>query len=95
MKANHEQVGEACFKGFNGGLPEIGYGIDDAYRGLGYATEAVTAMCKWALSVPGVVSVEAETEMDNEKSKRVLAKAGFVPTGKTVEEGPTFILNLR
>ena len=91
---NQEQVGNACFKGFNNGSPEIGYGINDEYCGMGYATEAVTALCEWALSMPKVVSVEAETESNNESSKRVLLKTGFVPTGETGDEGPRYIIKL-
>lgn len=44
-------IGGIGFKGAPdaGGVIEIGYGIDDAYRRQGYATEAVAGMVKWAL----------------------------------------------
>ena len=87
-------VGDLCFKGLGAdGVAEIGYGILEQYQGRGYATEAVGAAVKWALMQPGVTAVEAETEPANAASQRVLAKCGFVPNGKTGEEGPRFTLS--
>ena len=85
-------VGELCFKGLNDdGSVEIGYGISEEHQGRGYATEAVSAVTRWALSQPGVTRVEAEAEEDNIASIRVLKKCGFIPTGTFGEEGPRFI----
>ena len=87
-------VGDLCFKGLEtNGVPEIGYGIAEAYQGRGYATEAVKAALGWAFRQPGVTAVEAETEPGNLASQRVLAKCGFVPNGETGEEGPRFTLS--
>ena len=84
-------VGDLSFKGLNAdGSAEIGYGILDAYRGQGYATEAVDEAVNRALRQPGVTCVEAETEPDNHASQRVLEKCGFLPTGAMGEEGPRF-----
>ena len=85
-------VGDLSFKGFNDdGSVEIGYGIDEAYQGQGYATEAVNAAVMWALQQPGITRVEAETESNNKASQRVLEKCGFVPSGIDGEEGPRFV----
>ncbi len=85
-------IGDLSFKGLGpDGSAEIGYGISDEFRGKGYATEAVGAAVAWALRQPGVRCVEAETEPRNMASQRVLEKCGFIPTGKTGEEGPRFI----
>lgn len=85
-------VGDLCFKGLpESGQPEIGYGILEKYWGNGYATEAVKAVCQWALARDGVKAVEAETVPDNQASQRVLEKAGFQPTGVVGEEGPRFV----
>lgn len=90
-----ETIGDLCFKGLSeDGAVEIGYGLDPAFWGKGYATEAVSAMVSWAEKQPGVTVIEAETEPDNAASQRVLEKAGFRPTGKTGEEGPRFALDL-
>ena len=37
--------------------------------------------------------IEAEAEVGNLASQRVLAKCGFVPNGKTGEEGPRYTLS--
>ena len=86
------KVGDLCFKGRNGdGSVEIGYGISAEHRGRGYAAEAVDAAVSWALRQPEVKRVDAETAPDNEASRRVLEKCGFVPTGTAGEEGPRFV----
>lgn len=85
-------IGELCFKGIDrAGTVEIGYGIDEAYQGSGYATEAVTAVVHWASEQENVKSIEAEAEEDNAASARVLQKAGFVPNGKMGNEGPRYV----
>ena len=84
-------IGELCFKGLSeDGTAEIGYGIAEDYQGCGYATEAVSALVDWAFKQTGVMGITAETEESNIASQRVLAKAGFIPTGETGEEGPLF-----
>lgn len=91
-----EAVGDACFKGLPpDGCPEIGYGILEGFWGRGYATEAVGALCRWALEQPGVRAVEAETVPENAASQRVLEKLRFTPTGESGEEGPRFRLSPR
>lgn len=86
-------VGYAGFQGLRkDGHTEIGYGIEEAYCGRGYATESVQALCRWAFATGQVTAVEAETEPDNLASQKVLQKSGFFATGKTGEEGPRFLL---
>ena len=85
-------IGDLSFKGlYDDGSVEIGYGIDEAYQGQGYATEAVNAAVMWALQQPGITCVEAETEPNNKASQRVLEKCGFVASGIDGEEGPRFV----
>ncbi len=84
-------VGDLSFKGLGvDGMVELGYGLRDGDRGNGYMTEAVKAITEWAVSQEGVSRVEAETSPENTASQRVLAKAGFIPTGENGEEGPRF-----
>ncbi|HAQ55897.1 MAG TPA: hypothetical protein DCR44_00595 [Acholeplasmatales bacterium] len=59
------------------GTVEIGYGIDEPYRNIGYATEAVRLMVEQAFSSGRVERVVAETEDGNPASDRVLLKSGF------------------
>ncbi len=78
-KADRMVVGSADFKGVPNadGEVEIGYGLGQAHRHKGYMTEAVHAMCRWALAQPGVTRVIAETERDNPPSQNVLKRCGF------------------
>lgn len=86
-------IGDANFKGLPAhGRPEIGYGLEPVFWGRGYATEAVAALCRWAMEQPGVTAIEAETVPDNAASQRVLEKLGFFSTGDIGEEGPRFRL---
>ena len=85
-------VGDLCFKGLDDGKnPEIGYGINEEFRGRGYATEAAELAIKWAFEHPEVKAVEAETDPENAASRKVLAKCGFKATGVMGEEGPRYI----
>ena len=89
-----EIAGDFCFKGLNAdGMAEIGYGLREGYCGNGYMTEAVKAVSAWALARKDVTCIEAETDPDNTASQKVLAGAGFVPTGEIGEEGPRFRLS--
>lgn len=63
------------------GSVAVGYGLVEAYRGKGIATEATQALAAWALRQPGVVEVCAETEVANVASQRVLVKSGFREVG--------------
>ncbi len=86
-----KRIGDLCFKGLSEeGVTEIGYGIEEEYRGQGYATEAVRAALSWAFRHPEVVAVEAETEAGNTASQRVLDKCFFTASGVMGEEGPRF-----
>ena len=80
-------VGSLCFKGPpENGEVEIGYGVDEAHRGQGYATEAVKAAVNWAFySSTELYYVMAEAEEGNAASRAVLQKLGFVPAGRGTE----------
>ncbi len=82
-RARNAVVGDAGFKGRpdRDGTVGIGYGIAPAYRGRGYATEAVHALVRWAYAQPEVKRVVAESAPDNAASIRVLGKTGFRPAG--------------
>lgn len=62
------------------GAVEIGYGLAESARGLGYATEAVTALVAFARA-QGASTVVALTEPDNLASQRVLERCGFARQG--------------
>ena len=76
---SHALVGSAGFKGEpdDGGVVEIAYGIDEAFRGLGYATAAARALVDFAFADPRVRLVCAHTLPAAGASVRVLEKCGF------------------
>ena len=92
LRESGARIGDASFKGWADGRPEIGYGLEPEYWNRGYATEGVLALCRWAFSEQSAAAVEAETAPDNAASQRVLEKLRFRPTGETGEEGPRFVL---
>ena len=90
---NGTRVGDLNFKGLDeNGVTEIGYVISEEYKGQGYATEAVKAVTEWALQKNNVTAIEAETDVNNIISQKVLAKCGFIANGVVGEEGPRFVL---
>jgi RimJ/RimL family protein N-acetyltransferase len=62
---------------------ELGYWIARPYWGLGFATEAVSALVSAARTV-GHRHLRARHAVDNPASARVLRKIGFRPTGDFV-----------
>lgn len=69
--------------GFGGprDMPYVGYWIGRPYWNLGYATEALHGLIEYVRWL-GIPALEADTFPDNPASARVLAKAGFVSTGR-------------
>jgi RimJ/RimL family protein N-acetyltransferase len=65
------------FKGFpdREGSTEIGYGLDPAYQGKGYMSEAVQALIEWAFSHPFCRVITA-TEVEHPASRQLLARLG-------------------
>ena len=70
-------AGMLGFKGFpnKDGATEIGYGIDEAYQGRGYMSEAVQGLVDWAFTHPFCQTITA-TEVENPASRRLLEKLG-------------------
>lgn len=62
---------------------EIGYGVDEAFRGRGLATEAVGALVDWGREREDVGAFLAETLTANLPSRRVLEKSGFRRRGES------------
>ena len=64
----------------------LGYCLDDAAWGHGYATEAARALLQWAFNTLDVNRVQAETDTRNVASARVLEKLGFEREGTLRED---------
>ena len=56
---------------------EIGYGVRDDERGKGYASEALAAVARWALTEGGIQRAWLTASTGNVASVRVAEKAGF------------------
>jgi RimJ/RimL family protein N-acetyltransferase len=59
------------------GSAEIGYGVRSDARNQGYATEALAAVARWALTEGGIQRAFLTANTDNLASIRVAEKAGF------------------
>ncbi|CAM2906645.1 GNAT family N-acetyltransferase [Clostridium sporogenes] len=86
-KYDRAVVGSADFKDIpnENGEVEIGYGLGKEFEHNGYMTEAVKAMCGWALKQNGVTSIIAETDLEGLASQKILKSCGF----KKDKEGET------
>jgi RimJ/RimL family protein N-acetyltransferase len=74
------------------GIVEIAYGIEPAYQGRGYATQAAEAGTAYAFADERVRIVRAHTLPNPNASTRVLTKCGFTRIGEIVdpEDGPVW-----
>ena len=87
VRKDGSHIGNLFFKGSpEDGVAELGCGIGEAYRGYGYATEALEVITAWALEQPGVTAIAAEAEPEDAAFQRVLEKCGFLPS--QVPAGP-------
>lgn len=79
-KNDRTVVGSADFKSTPNTRQEveIGYGLGKTFEHHGYMTEAVQAMCKWALQQENVSHIIAETDTDSFASQRILKRCGFI-----------------
>ena len=77
----------------NAGRVGFGYGLVPSARGVGLATEAVRAALEFATN-HGALVAEADTDVSNVASRRVLEKVGLVET-RTDGKSVYFALALR
>jgi ribosomal-protein-alanine N-acetyltransferase len=61
-------------------FPDIGYLLDPACWGQGFATEALEAVIARAFAVHGLPRIEADVDPRNAASLRLLARLGFRET---------------
>ena len=76
---------------FNGWNPDfrsasLGYCLNEAAWGRGYATEAARVLLNWAFDSLDLNRVQSETDTRNVASARVLEKLGFVREGTLRED---------
>jgi RimJ/RimL family protein N-acetyltransferase len=63
------------------GRAAVGYWLAPSSRGRGVATHATRLMARWAFDVLGVARLELTCAPDNERSRLVAARCGFVREG--------------
>ncbi len=63
------------------GTVEIGYSVLPEFQRQGLATEMVAGIIPWAKHQPEVRQIEAETNINDKASIRVLEKNGFICAG--------------
>lgn len=77
LKENRHIIGSIDYKYVpRDGVTEVGYGMNPAYTGHGYMTEALTAFLDFGKKL-GITKVLADTLPDNLKSQNVLKRCGF------------------
>jgi RimJ/RimL family protein N-acetyltransferase len=75
-------IGSVVFKGRPpDGVAEVGYGIEDGSRSLGFATEATRACVDWALAQEGIAAVQATTFPWHHASLGVIRNVGMAQCG--------------
>ena len=91
-------VGRAGFHGppNSGGMVEVGYAIDPAFRRQGYARAALIALLEHAKSSTAVQIVRATIRPDNRASLALVSQYGFVEVGEQWddEDGVEIILEV-
>lgn len=94
------QIGFHGAPGYNGltaqDAVELGYAVDEPYRGRGYATEAASGMIAWA-TTRGIHRVLASIAPGNAASLAVARKLGMHEVTIVVDEvdGPEIVFELR
>ncbi len=77
LKENSHVIGSIDYKYVpRDGVTEVGYGLNPAYEGRGYMTEALNAFLEFGKSL-GIRAVRADTLKDNVRSQNVLKRCGF------------------
>jgi [ribosomal protein S5]-alanine N-acetyltransferase len=74
-------LGRFNLYGLKDGTAELGYRVAQHAAGRGVATATVQELCQLAAERHGVRTLRAAASHGNHASRRVLAKAGFVPVG--------------
>jgi ribosomal-protein-alanine N-acetyltransferase len=79
LVSRNQSIGSIGFTGIpdEEGTTGISYFIDERFRKMGYATEAMSAMINWAFMNKQVHRIVAETHFQNYPSIKLLTKCGF------------------
>lgn len=98
LAETHEVIGSTSFHGApdSEGMIEIGLGIEEPFRGKGYAKEALQGMWRWVCAFPEVKTLRYTVSPDNLPSIAVVRYFGFNFQGQQMDEidGPEDIYEM-
>ena len=98
LRATKEIIGSTSFHGApnSDGMIEIGLGIQDGFRNVGYAKESLLGMWRWAIEDPLVKILRYTVGVSNAPSIRVIETFGFHYQGEQIDEedGPESIFEM-
>ena len=98
LKESKEIIGSVSFHGVpdSEGMMEIGLGIEEAFRGKGYAKEALKGMWSWVCTFPEVNTLRYTVSPENLPSIAVINYFGFDYKGQQIddEDGPENIYEM-
>jgi len=80
-RATDRVVGGVNLRFADNEVAEVSYFLRQSARGRGWATRAVLLVSRWAFDDLGVERIELRAHPDNEASRRVAERAGFVFEG--------------
>lgn len=92
--ATGEYAGEAVLNEFDSGRRSANFRIalrGPAWYGRGLGGEATMLMARHAFESIGLESMVLEVRADNVRAIRAYEKAGFVETGRSEDEGATWV----
>ena len=98
LTSSREIIGSTSFHGAPDadGMVEIGLGIEERYRGQGFAKEALAGMWRWVITFPEVKTLRYTVSPDNLPSIAVINYFGFGYMGQQMDEidGPENIYEM-
>lgn len=98
LRSTGEIIGSTSFHGApdSVGMIEIGLGIQESFRNMGFAKEALLGMWRWALNYPEVKVLRYTVSVENSPSIRVIESFGFHYQGEQIDEedGPESIYEM-
>lgn len=98
LRSTGEIIGSTSFHGAPDavGMVEIGLGIQESFRNMGFAKEALLGMWRWALSDSEVKVLRYTVSVENAPSIRVIESFGFHYQREQIDEedGPESIYEM-
>jgi RimJ/RimL family protein N-acetyltransferase len=87
LRDNGTEVGRCGFTGppDANGVVEIAYGVDEKFRGRGYATEAAMGLSTFASTDLRMRVLRAHTLPQENASTNILKKCGFTRAGESID----------